>query len=134
MAEKVRTLEVSVELPLAETDVDAPPDPEVVSGELRFLWLVEQVRLRRIGIGKAAELAGMHRTAFVEALCAHGVPLVDDSASEPDDGERPTHRLPEGAFTPEELEVMDGVDPVDPQAALAWMAGEGPDPWPERSH
>lgn len=47
--------------------------------------------------------------------------------------DRPTHRFPEGAFTPEELAVMDGIDPVDPAAALAWMLGEGPDPWLERS-
>jgi len=45
----------------------------------------------------------------------------------------PTHRLPEGAFTPEELERMDRVAPVDTEAALAWMRGEGPDPWPEQS-
>jgi len=47
--------------------------------------------------------------------------------------EHPTHRFPEGPFTPEELAVMDGIDPVDPAAALAWMLGEGPDPWLERS-
>ena len=44
---------------------------------------------------------------------------------------QPTHRLPEGAFTPEELEIMakGTLAPVDVKAALAWMNGEGPDPW-----
>lgn len=43
--------------------------------------------------------------------------------------ERPLHQLPDGALTPEELETLDKSDPVDPAAALAWLNGEGPDPW-----
>jgi len=46
---------------------------------------------------------------------------------------RPTHQLPEGAFTPEELAVFDKRSPVDGEAAVAWLLGEGPDPWPEQS-
>jgi hypothetical protein len=131
-----------VTIPLAGSDADAPPDPETVGGELRLLWLVEQVRLRRIGVGKAAELAEMPRAAFMEMLGTHRVPVMGYAPTElevevgqaprPREGD-PTHRLPKGAFTTEELAVMDGVDPVDPEAALAWMAGKGPDPWPGQS-
>ena len=49
--------------------------------------------------------------------------------------DRPTHRLPDDAWTPEELELLakGGTDPVDVDAALRWMLGEGPDPWLKRS-
>lgn len=45
----------------------------------------------------------------------------------------PTHYLPEDALTPEELALIaaGGTDPVDVAAALAWMVGDGPDPWQE---
>lgn len=33
------------------------------------------------------------------------------------------------SFTPEELAVMDKRSPVDAAAAVAWLMGEGPDPW-----
>lgn len=41
----------------------------------------------------------------------------------------PTHRLPENAFTPDEQVVFYNRSSVDPEAALAWLNGEGPDPW-----
>ena len=40
-----------------------------------------------------------------------------------------THRLPDDAFTLEEIANLDRVDVVDVEAALAWMRGEGPNPW-----
>lgn len=48
---------------------------------------------------------------------------------------RPTHRLPDDAWTPEEADLLakGGTDPVDVDAALRWMLGEGPDPWRESS-
>lgn len=48
---------------------------------------------------------------------------------------QPTHMLPPDAFTPEELEIMakGTLAPVDVKAVLAWMNGEGPDPWIEPS-
>jgi hypothetical protein len=49
MATPARTLTVSVELPLAPADMTAP-DPAVVSDDLRRLWIIEQVRLKRIGV------------------------------------------------------------------------------------
>lgn len=39
------------------------------------------------------------------------------------------YRLPDGAIPPEELAVLDKRSPVDGEAALAWLNGEGPDPW-----
>jgi predicted HTH domain antitoxin len=61
---------------------DAAPDPAVVGEELRLLWMVEQVRLHRIGVGKAAELAGMPRAAFMQLLGTHGVPVIDYEPAE----------------------------------------------------
>jgi predicted HTH domain antitoxin len=76
-----RTLTVSVELPLSADD-GVPPDPTVVGDELRLLWIIEQVRLQRIGVGKGAELAGLPRAAFMQALGAHGVPVIDYAPSD----------------------------------------------------
>jgi predicted HTH domain antitoxin len=76
-----RTVTVSVELPLSAGD-GAPPDPIVVGDELRLLWIIEQVRLRRIGVGKGAELSGLPRAAFMQALGAHCVPVIDYAASD----------------------------------------------------
>jgi len=38
------------------------------------------------------------------------------------------------SFTPEELAVIDKRSPVDPAAALAWLMGEGLDPWHDESN
>jgi predicted HTH domain antitoxin len=76
-----RTLIVSVELPLSAGD-GASPDPTVVGDELRLLWIIEQVRLQRIGVGKGAELAGLPRAAFMQALGVHGVPVIDYAPSD----------------------------------------------------
>lgn len=45
----------------------------------------------------------------------------------------PTHAFPDEAWTPEELARMNDVAAIDPDVAVAWMLGEGPDPWPEQS-
>ncbi len=76
MAAAVRTLTVSVEVPLS-TREGASPDPATVGTELRLLWIIEQIRVRRIGVGKGAELAGLPRAAFMQTLGAHGVPVID---------------------------------------------------------
>lgn len=81
MSASVRTVTISVELPLAPADTRAP-DPAVVRADLRRLWLVEQVRLKRVGVGKGAELAGMSRAAFMLELGAHGVPIIDYDPSD----------------------------------------------------
>jgi predicted HTH domain antitoxin len=74
---------VPVDLPIGEVP-SAGGDVRSLASELRALWLVEQVRLRRIGIGKAAELAGMPRAAFMSLLGAHGVPVIDYPVDELD--------------------------------------------------
>lgn len=61
---------------------DATTDPAALSEELRLLWLVEQVRLKRLGVGKAAELAGVPRAAFMQILGVHGVPVIDHSPAD----------------------------------------------------
>jgi predicted HTH domain antitoxin len=81
MAAPARTLTVSVELPLAPDDRGVP-DPSAVTADLRRLWIIEQVRLKRIGIGKGAELAGMARAGFMQVLGAHGVPVIDYDPSD----------------------------------------------------
>lgn len=50
------------------------------------------------------------------------------SVRPPPPGE-PTHYLPDDAFTPEEQAVFYKRSSIDPVAALAWLNGEGPDPW-----
>ena len=76
-----RTLTVSVEVPLSAGD-GASPDPTAVGRELRLLWIIEQVRLRRIGVGRGAALAGLPRAASMQALGAHGVPVIDYAPSD----------------------------------------------------
>jgi predicted HTH domain antitoxin len=71
-----RTVTVHVELPWA-AGVETAPDPAVVGEELRLLWIVEQVRLHRVGVGKGAELSRMPRAAFMQLLGEHGVPVID---------------------------------------------------------
>jgi predicted HTH domain antitoxin len=65
---------VEVELP---RDVLGDVDVSQLSVELRRLWAVEQVRRRRLGVGKAAEVAGMPRAAFMQLLGEHEVPVID---------------------------------------------------------
>ena len=43
--------------------------------------------------------------------------------------EQPKYRLPADAIPPDEIAVLDKRAPVDGDAALAWLNGEGPDPW-----
>lgn len=75
------TLSVLVELPWLAAE-GAAPDEQAVSEELRLLWIVEQVRQHKLGIGKAAEHARMPRAAFMSLLGAHGVPVIDYPAGE----------------------------------------------------
>lgn len=70
------TIEVSVELPV-DTLGTTPPDSAALGAELRVLWAVEQVRQRRLGVGRAAEVAAMPRAAFMLLLGEHGVPAID---------------------------------------------------------
>lgn len=76
---KRSTVVVPVELP---RDRVAEEDEVRVGAELRALWAVEQVRRRRCGVGKGAELAVMPRAAFMLLLGEHGVPVIDYDADD----------------------------------------------------
>ena len=71
-----RPYAVEVELP-AEAFRHHPWSAAEVSSDLRLLWIVDQVRQRRIGYAKAAELAGMAQAAFVKVLGAHRISPID---------------------------------------------------------
>ena len=68
--------EVIVALPDEVFD-QHPWDPDRVANEMRTLWLVEQVRERRMAWGKAARLAKVSQAAFLRLLGLHGVPVFD---------------------------------------------------------
>ena len=74
MSQREASVAVQVEIP---KDVVGDVELSQLGVELRRLWLVEQVRRRRIGVGKAAEASGMPRAAFMQALGEHGVPVID---------------------------------------------------------
>ena len=65
---------VTVEMP---SDLVAGEDVSQLGVTLRCLWAVEQVRLRRLGVGRAAEVAALPRAAFMRLLGEHGVPVID---------------------------------------------------------
>jgi predicted HTH domain antitoxin len=68
----------SVVVDLPEEGFQSHPwDPEEIASELRLLWLIEQVRQRRLGHGKAAELAGLPLARFLKEMGKHGVSPFD---------------------------------------------------------
>ena len=71
-----RPYAVEVELP-AEAFRHQPWSAAEVSSDLRLLWLVDQVRQRRLGDAKAAELAHMPQAAFVQVLGTHRISPFD---------------------------------------------------------
>ena len=52
-------------------------DPQEVAGEMRLLWLLEEVRSRRLGFGKAAELAGLPVPRFLLLMGEHHITPFD---------------------------------------------------------
>jgi predicted HTH domain antitoxin len=81
MSTTAKTLTVRVDLPWSVVG-GSEPDLEELGDQLRLLWIIEQVRFHRIGVGKGAELAGMAPAAFMGVLGAHGVPVIDYSAAD----------------------------------------------------
>jgi predicted HTH domain antitoxin len=71
-----RPYAVEVELP-AEAFRHRPWSAAEVSSDLRLLWLVDQVRQRRLGYAKAAELAQIPQAAFVQVLGTHRISPFD---------------------------------------------------------
>lgn len=58
--------------------------PHEVAEEMRRLWLLEEVRSRRLGFGKAAELAGVPVAAFLRLMGEHHVTAFDYDDAELD--------------------------------------------------
>jgi predicted HTH domain antitoxin len=75
---------VRVELP-EEAFQTHPWDPERIADELRLLWLLEQVRERRLGSGKAAELAGLPLAKFLQIMGQHRISVFDYDPAELDE-------------------------------------------------
>jgi predicted HTH domain antitoxin len=57
-------------------------EPGEVAEELRVLWLLEEVRSRRLGFGKAAELAGIPQAQFLLLMGKHHITPFDYDADE----------------------------------------------------
>lgn len=74
-----RTVEVATALPWGRA---GEPDVRALGRELRLLWIIEEVRQHRIGVGRAAELAELPRAAFMRVLGQHGVPVIDYDAED----------------------------------------------------
>lgn len=55
-----------------------------VASDLRMLWLIDQVRQRRLGYAKAAELAGLPQAVFERVLATHRVTSFDMDEGELD--------------------------------------------------
>jgi predicted HTH domain antitoxin len=51
--------------------------PQEVARELRLLWFLEEVRSRRLGFGKAAELTGLPVAQFLLLMGKHQISPFD---------------------------------------------------------
>lgn len=71
-----KTHRVEVELP-SEAFAHHPWEPDQLSLELRELWLLEQVRQRRLAFTKAAELSGVPLALFLERMRTHRITPFD---------------------------------------------------------
>jgi predicted HTH domain antitoxin len=76
---KART--VQVDLP-DEAFQHRPWEPQEVAEEMRALWLLEEVRTRRLGFGKAAELAGIPLAEFLTLMGRHHITPFDYDGDE----------------------------------------------------
>lgn len=74
-------LKISVELPAEAADIDGRSAAEL-AGELRLLWVLDRVRSGHISLGRGAELAGMDRWSFMQAMSEHGVPVIGYSVED----------------------------------------------------
>ncbi len=75
-AKPVAKRRVEVELP-AEAFTHLAWEPQQLAEELRLLWLLDQVRQRRLGFGRAAELAGIPMASFLDLMREHQVTPFD---------------------------------------------------------
>ena len=67
-----KLLPVQVDLE-AEALEGCPTDPLAIAGEMKLLWLVNQVRLQRLSYPKAARIAGLPVASFLRVLGDHKV-------------------------------------------------------------
>ena len=74
-------LRISVELPAEAAEIDSRSAGELAS-ELRLLWIIDRVRSGCISLGKGAELAGMDRWSFMQAMDERGVPVIGYSVED----------------------------------------------------
>lgn len=80
-AQATKQRRVEVDLP-AEAFSHHPWQPRQLAEELRLLWLLEQVRQRRLGFGKAAALAGTPVARFLELMRERNITPFDYDADE----------------------------------------------------
>ena len=74
-------LRISVELPAEVAEIDGR-SAEELAGELRLLWIIERVRSGCISLGKGAELAGVDRWSFMQAMSERSVPIIGYSVDD----------------------------------------------------
>ncbi|MBI1785349.1 UPF0175 family protein [Candidatus Sumerlaeota bacterium] len=55
--------------------LDLPP--EITADEARLLLALKLIETHRISLGKAAEIAGYSKAAFMEVASKHGMPVFD---------------------------------------------------------
>ena len=67
---------MTVDLP-DEAFRNRPWNPREIAEEMRLLWLLEEVRARRLGFGKAAEFAGVPVAQFLLSMGQHYVTPFD---------------------------------------------------------
>ncbi len=87
-----RLVPVRVELPLSVTD-QPEREPEDLAGELRLLWILNEVRAHRLSQGKGTRLADMTRQEFMELMGSHGIPAIDLSTDELEEDFRTVDRV-----------------------------------------
>lgn len=81
MSKSAGARKVTVDLP-EEAFQHRPCSPQEVAQEMRLLWLLEEARARRLGFGKASELAEVPVAAFLRLMGEHHITPFDYDESE----------------------------------------------------
>lgn len=67
---------------MSHVTIDLPP--HISSEEARLLLSIKLYEAGRVSLGKAAELAGYSKRAFMELLAKEGIPVINYSPEELD--------------------------------------------------